>query len=82
MSRPEAAGRSEMIRAIFALWLAATHTMAGLAQTGLADESAEPMPLVEASLLLDADSHGSRIISDRPAASGRLMSTLARRLPR
>jgi photosystem II stability/assembly factor-like uncharacterized protein len=62
MSRPKAAGRSEVIPACFALWLAATHTVAGPAQTALADEWAEPMPLVEASLLLDADSHGSRII--------------------
>jgi photosystem II stability/assembly factor-like uncharacterized protein len=46
----------------FALWLTITHLFAGHAQTGLADEWAEPMPLVESSLLLDADDHGSRII--------------------
>jgi photosystem II stability/assembly factor-like uncharacterized protein len=61
MNRPEAAGRSE-IPAIFALWLIVTHLSAGHAQTGLGIEWAEPMPLVESSLLLDADSHGSRII--------------------
>jgi photosystem II stability/assembly factor-like uncharacterized protein len=61
MNRPEAAGRSE-VPAIFALWLIVTHLSAGHAQTGLEIEWAEPMPLVESSLLLDADSHGSRMI--------------------
>jgi photosystem II stability/assembly factor-like uncharacterized protein len=62
MSRPETTGHSKTTPIIFALWLIFTHLSAGHAQTGLADEWAEPMPLVESSLLLDADSHGSRMI--------------------
>jgi photosystem II stability/assembly factor-like uncharacterized protein len=61
MNRPETAGRLG-ITAIFALWLIATHPVAGHAQTSFVNEVAEPMPLVESSLLLDADSDGSRII--------------------
>ncbi|HSA79476.1 MAG TPA: YCF48-related protein [Geminicoccaceae bacterium] len=62
MSLPEAAGRAEIISAIIALWLLAPHAAAGPAQTGSADDWAEPMPLALSSLLLDADSDGSRII--------------------
>jgi len=62
MSRPETAGRSEIIPAIVALWLVVTDSAAGPAQAGSADEWAEPMPLAESSLLLDADNQGSRII--------------------
>jgi photosystem II stability/assembly factor-like uncharacterized protein len=61
MNRSETAGRPG-ITAIFALWLIATHPVAGHAQTSFVNELAEPMPLVESSLLLDADSDGSRII--------------------
>ncbi len=44
------------------LWLAGLVTLAAHALPGLADDGAESMPLVEASLLLDADIEGSRII--------------------
>jgi photosystem II stability/assembly factor-like uncharacterized protein len=62
MSRPKMAGWSETVATIFALWLLATPLLAGHVENAVADEWAEPMPLALSSLLLDADSHGPRII--------------------
>ena len=57
MSRAGTARRSRR------LWLAGLLALAAQVQAGLADDGAEPMPLVETSLLLDADVEGSHVIA-------------------
>jgi photosystem II stability/assembly factor-like uncharacterized protein len=57
MSRAWTAHRSR------GLWLAGLVAVAAHALPGLADDSGESMPLVEASLLLDADIEGSRVVA-------------------
>jgi photosystem II stability/assembly factor-like uncharacterized protein len=62
MSGPEPRGRLQAFSKLSRRWLIATVLVAGQAQAGLALDWAEPMPLAQSSLLLDADAHRSRII--------------------